>query len=86
MAAIDWHTSEMAKHQEIAKQTQHMQRWLNSCLYDLLQETKYWQMVEVEESSDEGSTGEETSDGETDKDAEGEEAPESDPEDLFVFS
>ncbi|KAI6009099.1 hypothetical protein EDC04DRAFT_2610739 [Pisolithus marmoratus] len=73
--SIDWHTSEMEKHWEIAKQTQHMQRQLNSHLYDL-QETKYWQMAGVVESSDEASTGKETSDGETDKDVEGEEAPE----------
>ncbi|KAI5985323.1 hypothetical protein EDC04DRAFT_2615412 [Pisolithus marmoratus] len=78
MAAIDWHTNEMAKHQEITKETQHMQRWFNDHLYELLQEMEYWQVAEVGESSDEESTGMETSDGETDKDMEGEEAPESD--------
>ncbi|KAI6044042.1 hypothetical protein EDC04DRAFT_2599651 [Pisolithus marmoratus] len=41
VAAIDQHTSEMAKHREITKQTQHVQRQLNSRLYDLLQETEY---------------------------------------------
>ncbi|KAI6038468.1 hypothetical protein EDC04DRAFT_2603923 [Pisolithus marmoratus] len=76
----DWHTSEMAKHQEIAKQMQHVQRQLNSHLYDLLQETKYQQIAEVEESSDKESTSGETSDRETDEIVEGEEAPESDPE------
>ncbi|KAI6040583.1 hypothetical protein EDC04DRAFT_2602364 [Pisolithus marmoratus] len=80
MAAIDWHTSEMAKHQEMAKENQHMQREFNNHLYKLPQEMEYQQVAEVGESSDEGSTGEETSDRETDEDAEGEEAPESDPE------
>ncbi|KAI5981148.1 hypothetical protein EDC04DRAFT_2617614 [Pisolithus marmoratus] len=79
-AAIDWHTSEMVKHQEMAKETQRMQRQFNNCLYELLQETEYQQVAEVGESSDEESTSEETSDGETDEDTEGEEAPESDPE------
>ncbi|KAI5982203.1 hypothetical protein EDC04DRAFT_2915836 [Pisolithus marmoratus] len=80
VAAIDWHTSKMAKHWEMAKETQCMQRQFNNCLYELLQETEYWQMAEMEESSDEESTSEETSDRETDKDAERGEAPESDPE------
>ncbi|KAI5988902.1 hypothetical protein EDC04DRAFT_2614455 [Pisolithus marmoratus] len=78
LVKANWHTSKMAKHQQIAKQTQHMQRQFNDCLFDLLQETEYWQVAEVGELSDEKTTSEETSDGETDKDAEGEEAPESD--------
>ncbi|KAI6024425.1 hypothetical protein EDC04DRAFT_2606445 [Pisolithus marmoratus] len=77
-AAIDQHTSEMAKHWEITRQTQHVQRQLSNHLYDLLQETEYWQVAEVVESSDEEGTSKETSDGETDEDVEGEEAPESD--------
>ncbi|KAI5992336.1 hypothetical protein EDC04DRAFT_2613659 [Pisolithus marmoratus] len=79
VAAIDWHTSEMVKHQEMAKETQCMQRQFNNHLYELLQETEYQQVTEVGELSDKGSTGKETSD-ETDEDTEGEEAPESDPE------
>ncbi|KAI6039293.1 hypothetical protein EDC04DRAFT_2603280 [Pisolithus marmoratus] len=78
MAAIDWHRK-MAKHQEISKETQHMQRHSNNHLFEL-QETEYWQVAEVGESSDEGSTSKETSDGETDKDMEGKEALGSDPE------
>ncbi|KAI5993113.1 hypothetical protein EDC04DRAFT_2613447 [Pisolithus marmoratus] len=78
MAAIDWHTSEMAKHWEMAKETQHMQRQFNNHLYKLLQETEYWQVVEVGESRDKESAGMETSDREIDEDVEGEEAPESD--------
>ncbi|KAI6028242.1 hypothetical protein EDC04DRAFT_2898978 [Pisolithus marmoratus] len=66
MAAIDWHTNEMAKHWEIAKETQCMQRQFNDCLYKLLQEMEYQQVVEVGELSDKESTGMETSDGETD--------------------
>ncbi|KAI6028255.1 hypothetical protein EDC04DRAFT_2605731 [Pisolithus marmoratus] len=61
-AAIDQHTNEMAKHWQIAKESQ------------LHTET----VAEVGESSDKEGTGEETSNGETDEDAEGEEAPESD--------
>ncbi|KAI6046543.1 hypothetical protein EDC04DRAFT_2597985 [Pisolithus marmoratus] len=80
MAAIDQHTNEIAKHQEMAKETQCMQRQFNNCLYKLLQEMEYQQVAEVGEFSDEESTSKETSDRETDKDAEGEEAPESDPE------
>ncbi|KAI6023475.1 hypothetical protein EDC04DRAFT_2606630 [Pisolithus marmoratus] len=82
VAAIDQHTSKMAKHQQITKETQCMQRQFNNCLYELLQEMKYWQVAEVGELSDEESTGVETSNGETDKDVEGEEAPESDPEEY----
>ncbi|KAI6015954.1 hypothetical protein EDC04DRAFT_2608632 [Pisolithus marmoratus] len=78
-ATIDWHTSKMAKHWEITKETQCMQRQFNNHHYELLQETEYWQVVEVGESSDKESTGKGTSDGETNKDMEGEEAPESDP-------
>ncbi|KAI6006364.1 hypothetical protein EDC04DRAFT_2611518 [Pisolithus marmoratus] len=80
MAAIDWHTSKMVKHREITKVTQHTQRQFNNHLYELLQEMEYQQVAEVGESSDEESTGIETSNRETNKDAEGEEAPESDPE------
>ncbi|KAI6023451.1 hypothetical protein EDC04DRAFT_2606614 [Pisolithus marmoratus] len=86
--AIDQHTSEMAKHWQIAKETQCVQRQFNNCLYELLQETEYQQVAEVGESSDKESTGIETSDRETDKDTEGEEAPESDLEvflSCFVF-
>ncbi|KAI6043635.1 hypothetical protein EDC04DRAFT_2600086 [Pisolithus marmoratus] len=71
-------TSKMAKHWEMAKETQCMQRQFNNHLYELLQETEYQQVAEVEESSDKESTGEERSNRETDEDAEGEEAPESD--------
>ncbi|KAI6013508.1 hypothetical protein EDC04DRAFT_2609314 [Pisolithus marmoratus] len=78
VAAIDQHTNKMVKHREIAKETQHVQRWFNDHLYELLQEMEYWQVAEVEESSDEESTSEEMSDRETNEDAEGEEAPESD--------
>ncbi|KAI6038951.1 hypothetical protein EDC04DRAFT_2603460 [Pisolithus marmoratus] len=85
MATIDRHTNKMPKHQEITKETQHVQRQFNDHLYELLQEMEYWQVAEVGESSDEESTGMESSDGETDKDMEGEEAPESDLEScLFV--
>ncbi|KAI5993406.1 hypothetical protein EDC04DRAFT_2613369 [Pisolithus marmoratus] len=83
-AAIDQHTSKMAKHQEMAKETQCMQRQFNNCLYELLQETEYWQVVEVGESSDEERTSAETSDRETNEDVEGEEVPESDLEVLDV--
>ncbi|KAI6014293.1 hypothetical protein EDC04DRAFT_2609044 [Pisolithus marmoratus] len=78
MVAIDWHMSEMAKHQEIAKETQCMQRQFNNHLYELHQEMEYQQVAEVGELSDMEGTSEEVSDGETDKDVEGEEAPESD--------
>ncbi|KAI5980375.1 hypothetical protein EDC04DRAFT_2618805 [Pisolithus marmoratus] len=83
-AAIDWHTSKMAKHWEMAKETHHMQRQFNNHLYELLQEMEYWEVAEVGESSEEESTGKETSDGGTDKDVEGEEAPESDLEVLGI--
>ncbi|KAI5996820.1 hypothetical protein EDC04DRAFT_2612641 [Pisolithus marmoratus] len=83
-AAIDQRTSKMAKHQEMAKETQCMQRQFNNCLYELLQETEYWQVVEVGESSDEERTSAETSDRETNEDVEGEEVPESDLEVLDV--
>ncbi|KAI6010162.1 hypothetical protein EDC04DRAFT_2610308 [Pisolithus marmoratus] len=66
----------MAKHQQIAKESQHMQRQFNNCHFDLLQEMEYWQVAEVGELSDKESTGIETSNRETDKDVEGEEIPE----------
>ncbi|KAI6038477.1 hypothetical protein EDC04DRAFT_2603931 [Pisolithus marmoratus] len=40
------HTKEMAKHQQIAKESQHMQRQFNNCLFDLLQEMEYQQVAE----------------------------------------